>query len=61
MSFAISIVGFGLGLIFLYGICVFALCLQAGEGLLSAALEASGWFAAFSVSHIFGYLALTLR
>ena len=61
MSFAITIVGIGLGIILLYGVGVFVLCLQAGEGLLSAVLEASGWFAAFSVSHFLGYLALTLR
>jgi hypothetical protein len=61
MSFAITVVGIGLGIMFLYGIGVFALCLQAGEGLLSAALEASSWFAAFSISHFLGYLALTLR
>jgi len=61
MSFAITIVSIGLGIMFLYGVGVFALCLQAGEGLLSAALEASSWFAAFSISHLLGYLALTLR
>jgi hypothetical protein len=61
MGFAITIIGFGLFLFFVYGVGVFALCLQADEGLLSAALEASGWFAAFSISHFFGYLALTLR
>ena len=61
MSFAIGIISFGLGLMFLYGIGVFALCLHAGETLLSAALEASGWWVAFSISHLFGYLALTLR
>jgi len=61
MSSAITVIAFGLGLMFLYGFGVFALCLNAGEGLLSAALEASGWWAAFSISHLFGYLALTLR
>jgi hypothetical protein len=61
MSFAITVVGIGFGIMFLYGVGVFALCLQAGESLLSAALEASGWFAAFSISHILGYLTLTLR
>lgn len=61
MSFAFTIVGFGLSLMFLYGVGVFALCLQAGEDLLTSAMEASGWFAAFSVSQLCGYLALTLR
>jgi hypothetical protein len=51
MNFAITIIGFGLGLMFLYGVGIFALCLQAGESLLSAAIEASAWCAAFSVSH----------
>ena len=61
MSFAITVVGIGLGIMFLYGVGVFALCLHAGEELLSAAFEASGWFAAFSISHFIGYLAITLR
>lgn len=51
MSFAINIIGYDLRLLFLYGIGVFALYLQTGISLLSAVLEASGCFAAFSISH----------
>lgn len=61
MSSAITVIIFGLGLMFLYGFGVFAMCLQAGENLLSAATQASGWWAAFSISHFIGYLAITLH
>ena len=47
MSSAISVIYFGFGLLFLYGIGVFALCLHAGENLLSSAIQASGWWVAF--------------
>ena len=61
MSSVISVIFFGLGLMFLYGFGVFAMCLHAGENLVSSALEASGWWAAFSVSQLIGYLAITLH
>ena len=61
MSSVIVLVSFGLGLMFMYGIGVFALCLHAGENLLSAAIQASGWWAAFSISHLVGYLTITLH
>jgi hypothetical protein len=61
MSSAMSVIYIGFGLLFLYGLGVFALCLQAGENLISSAIEASGWWAAFSISHIVGYLAITLH
>lgn len=61
MSSAISVILFGLGLMFLYGFGVFAMCLHAGESLISAATQASGWWAAFSISQLIGYLTITLR
>lgn len=61
MSSAISIIVIGLGLLFVYGIGVFAMCLHAGENLLSATIQAFGWWAAFSISHIIGYLAITFH
>lgn len=61
MSSAMSVILLGFGLLFLYGFGVFALCLQAGENLISSAIQASGWWIAFSVSHLFGYLAITLH
>jgi hypothetical protein len=60
MTFAITMITFGLILTFLYGIGVFALCVHAGESLVSAATEASGWWVAFSASYFFGHLAFTL-
>lgn len=60
MSSAIFVIALGLGLMFIYGFGVFALCLHAGENLLSAATQASAWWAAFSISHFFGYLAITM-
>lgn len=61
MSSAISVILFGFGLMFLYGFGVFAMCLHAGENLISAATNASGWWAAFSISQLIGYLTITLR
>ena len=61
MSSAISLILFGLGLLFLYGFGVFALCLQAGENLASSVIQASGWWIAFSVSQLAGYLAITFH
>lgn len=61
MSSAIIVIVFGLSLISLYGIGVFAMCLHAGESLTSALQEASGWWAAYSVSHFLGYLVITLH
>jgi len=61
MSSTISVIFFGMGLIFLYGFGVFAMCLNAGENLLSAATQASAWWAAFSISHVIGYLAITFH
>ncbi|MFZ2333984.1 MAG: hypothetical protein WAW35_03635 [Sideroxyarcus sp.] len=60
MSSAILLIVLGLGLMFLYGIGVFAMCLHAGENLVSSAIQASGWWAAFSISHLVGYLTITL-
>ncbi|MBI5889194.1 MAG: hypothetical protein HZB47_00770 [Nitrosomonadales bacterium] len=61
MSSVMSVIFFGLGLLFLYGFGVFAMCLHAGENLLSAATQASAWWAAFSISHLIGYMAITLH
>jgi len=61
MSSAISVILVGLSLMFLYGFGVFAMYMYAGENLLTAATHASGWWAAFSISHFFGYLAITLH
>ncbi len=58
MGSAITVIFFGLGLLFLYGFGVFAMCLHAGESIVSAAIEASGWWIAFAVSHVLSYLAL---
>ncbi len=58
MGSAIIVIFFGLGLLFLYGFGVFAMCLHAGESIVSAAIEASGWWIAFAVSHVLSYLAL---
>jgi hypothetical protein len=60
MSSAITVIFFALGLLFLYGFGVFAMCLHAGETMVSAAIEASGWWIAFAVSHFLSYLAVTL-
>jgi hypothetical protein len=59
MDSVIYVVLLGLGLFFLYGIGVFALCLHAGENLVSSAKQASNWWVAFSVSHLVGYLTIT--
>jgi hypothetical protein len=61
MSSAILLIVLGLGLMFLYGIGVFAMCLHAGENLVSSAIQASVWWAAFSISHLVGYLTITLH
>lgn len=61
MSSAIPVIFFGFGLMFIYGFGVFAICLHAGETLFSAALEASGWWAAFSISQLIGFMTITLR
>lgn len=58
MSSALFIVIYGLGMLLLFGFGVFALCLHAGETIISAATEASGWWAAFSVSYFFGHMAI---
>lgn len=61
MSSAIIVVVLGLGLLFLYGIGVFAMCLHAGESLRTAMQEASSWWAAYAISYFFTYLVVTLR
>jgi hypothetical protein len=61
MISTISIIFIGLALLCIYGLGVFAMCLQAGESLVSAAIHAANWLIAFSISHIFGYLAITLH
>jgi len=58
MSTAMFVILYGLGMLLLFGFGVFAMCLHAGESILSAAAEASGWWAAFSVSYFFGHLAI---
>jgi hypothetical protein len=61
MSSAMPVIFFGLVLLFLYGFGVFAMCLHAGENLKSSAIQASVWWAVFSVSHLVGYLTITLH
>ncbi|BCK87924.1 hypothetical protein MIZ01_1721 [Sideroxyarcus emersonii] len=61
MASAIFIIGIGMGLLLVYGAGVFVMTLHAGESPASAASQASAWWAAFSISHLFGYLAITLR
>lgn len=61
MDSASFIVAIGIGVLLAYGIGVFAMNLHAGENIVSAASQASAWWAAFSISHLFGYLAITLR
>lgn len=58
MSTAMFVILYGFGMLLLFGFGVFAMCLHAGESILSAAAEASGWWAAFSVSYFFGHLAI---
>lgn len=58
MSTAMFVILYGIGMLLLFGFGVFAMCLQAGESIISAAMEASGWWAAFSVSYFFGHLAI---
>jgi hypothetical protein len=61
MGSLLVIIIIALGLMFLYGVGVFAICLHAGENRLSAAVHASAWWVAFSVSHFFGYMAITFH
>jgi len=58
MSTAMFVILYGFGMLFLFGVGVFAMCLHAGESIISAAAEASGWWAAFSVSYFFGHMAI---
>jgi hypothetical protein len=58
MSSAMFIVIYGIGMLLLFGFGVFAMCLHAGESIISAATEASSWWAAFSVSYFFGHMAI---
>jgi hypothetical protein len=37
------------------------MCLRAGENPVSSAIQASGWGVAFSISHLVGYLTITLH
>jgi hypothetical protein len=59
MSSTINVVWIGLGLLFMYGIGVYALYLHDGESKVSSALAASGWWLAFTVSQFLCYLAIT--
>jgi len=61
MNSIMSVVILSFGLLCVYGVGVFALCLKAGENLHSAATHASAWLAAFSLSHLISYLAITLH
>ena len=61
MSIVILVALFSSGLLFLYAIGVFAMCLNAGESLITAISEASSWLAAFSLSHFVTYLALPMQ
>jgi hypothetical protein len=47
--------------VFLYGIGIFAMCLRAGENPVSSAIQVSGWGVAFFISHLVGYLTITLH
>lgn len=58
MSSAMFILIYGFGMLLLFGFGVFAMCLRAGESIVSAAIEASSWWAAFSVSYFFGHMAI---
>ncbi|MBI4807757.1 MAG: hypothetical protein HY799_02240 [Nitrosomonadales bacterium] len=58
MSSAMLVMLYGFGMLLLFGFGVFAMCLHAGESIMSAAAEASGWWVAFSVSYFFGHLAI---
>jgi hypothetical protein len=61
MSSATILIVLGLGLVFLYGIGIFAMCLRAGENPVSSAIQVSGWGVAFFISHLVGYLTITLH
>ncbi|OIR14767.1 hypothetical protein GALL_45730 [mine drainage metagenome] len=61
MSSTFAIIAIGTGLLCVYGVGVYAICLHAGESPVSAATQASAWWAVFSISHFIGYLAITLR
>lgn len=61
MSSATNIILIGIGLLFMYGVGVFALYLNAGENKISAALAASGWWLAFSASQVLCYLAISMH
>jgi hypothetical protein len=61
MSSTFSMIVIVAGLLCAYGVGVYAICLHGGESQASAATQASAWWAAFSVSHLFGYLAITLH
>jgi hypothetical protein len=54
-----NIIVLGLGLLF--GVEAFTICLTFGEGVGSAALQASGWWGAFSASHALAYRAAKPR
>ncbi len=45
----------------LFGLEAFAISMSFGETLASAALQASGWWGAFSASHFLAYLAIRRR
>jgi hypothetical protein len=61
MSSILFLVVAALGVLLLYGVGVFLMCLHDGDNRLSAVIQASAWGVAFSISHFFSYLALTLR
>lgn len=61
MSSILFLVVTALGLLLLYGVGVFAMCLHDGDNRQSAAIQASAWGGVFSVSYFFSYLALTLH
>lgn len=53
MSSTINVIVLVLGLLF--GVEAFAICVTIGESLGTSILQASGWWGAFSISHLFAY------
>lgn len=61
MSIVMTVAMFSIFLLVLHAFGVFAMCLQAGENLISSVTEATGWLAVFAVSQFLSYLALPLH
>lgn len=56
MTSTIHLIILTLGLLF--GLESLAISMSFGESLAAAALQASGWWGAFSATHFLGYLAV---